>query len=410
MAFVRKIINDPVYGFITVEDPLILSIIAHPYYQRLRRIHQMAFAHLVYPGAVHSRLHHSLGAYHLMSCALSELKNKGATITPEEELGAKVAILLHDIGHGPYSHALENELIKNVRHETISLAIMKKMNGEYDGLLQTAIDIFTDSYSKHFLHQLVAGQLDVDRMDYLSRDSFFTGVAEGVISYDRILKMLVVKNDELMIEEKGIYSIEKFLVARRLMYWQVYLHKAVTGAEMLLVKIIRRAKELLAAGTSTVAATEALNFFLSAAFDSHDSFSRQFIEKNLDTFCSLDDYDVMCTIKNWSSHSDKILSILCRSLVDRKLFKIKFQGEPFDEKVVNAKKCEVAQRLNINEEEVSYFVFTGEAINTTYDPTDERINILFKDGSVRDISQIDNALIHQQLAGPVKKYYICHFR
>src|SRR5437762_9337014 len=214
MAFVRKIINDPVYGFITIDHPLILSIIAHPYYQRLRRLHQMAFAHLVYPGAVHSRIHHSLGAYHLMSAALGELKNKGTTITPEEELGAKIAILLHDIGHGPYSHALENELINDARHEDISLLIMQTMNDEYEGQLQTAIDIFRDEYPKHFFHQLVSGQLDVDRMDYLSRDSFFTGVAEGVISYDRILKMLVVKNDELMIEEKGIYSIEKFLVAR----------------------------------------------------------------------------------------------------------------------------------------------------------------------------------------------------
>ncbi len=404
MGFVRKIINDPVYGFITIDHPLILSIIAHPYYQRLRRIHQMAFAHLVYPGAVHSRLHHSLGAYHLMSCAIGELRNKGTVITPEEELGARVAILLHDIGHGPYSHALENVLINDVHHEAISLRIMQTMNKEYEGQLQTAIDIFTDDYPKHFLHQLVSGQLDVDRMDYLSRDSFFTGVTEGVISYDRILKMLVVKDDELMIEEKGIYSIEKFLVARRLMYWQVYLHKAVMSSEMLLVKIIQRAKDLLRSGISTVAATDALNFFL------NNSGNDQSIEKHLDIFCNLDDYDVMCTIKNWSGHPDKILSMLCRSLVDRRLLKIKLQAEPFDEKGVREKKCKVAGRLQITEEEAAYFVFTGEAINTTYDPGDERINILFKDGSIRDISQIDNALIHQQLAGPVKKYYICYHR
>ncbi len=404
MGFVRKIINDPVYGFITIDHPLILSIIAHPYYQRLRRIHQMAFAHLVYPGAVHSRLHHSLGAYHLMSCALSELKNKDTIITPEEELGAKVSILLHDIGHGPYSHALENELIKNIHHEAISLLIMQTMNEEYKGQLQTAIDIFTDNYPKHFLHQLVSGQLDVDRMDYLSRDSFFTGVAEGVISYDRILKMLVVKNDELMIEEKGIYSIEKFLVARRLMYWQVYLHKAVMSAEMLLVKIIRRAKDLLSKDIEVCAATDALNFFL------NNTEGNQFIKKHLAIFCNLDDYDVMCTIKNWSNHQDKILSTLSRCLVDRRLLKIKLQAEPFDEKIIQEKKHEVIERLQISEKEAGYFVFTGEAINTTYDPGDERINILFKDGSVKDISQIDNALIHQQLAGPVKKYYICYFR
>jgi len=404
MAFVRKIINDPVYGFITIDHPLILSIIAHPYYQRLRRIHQMAFAHLVYPGAVHSRLHHSLGAYHLMSCALNELKSKDTTITPEEELGAKVAILLHDIGHGPYSHALESELIAGISHESISLLIMETMNKEYKGELQHAIDIFTDKYHKHFLHQLVSGQLDVDRMDYLSRDSFFTGVAEGVISYDRILKMLVVRNDQLMIEEKGIYSIEKFLVARRLMYWQVYLHKAVMSAEMLLVKIIRRAKDLLGSNISVVAATDALNFFLNHAVNGES------IKKHLDLFCNLDDYDVMCTIKNWSTHEDKVLSILCRSLVDRRLLKINVQADPFDEKIVKAKKCEVTERLKITEEESGYFVFTGEAINTTYDPGDERINVLFKDGTVKDISQIDNALIHQQLAGPVKKYYICYLR
>ncbi len=404
MAFVRKIINDPVYGFITIDHPLILNIISHPYYQRLRRIHQMAFAHLVYPGAVHSRLHHSLGAYHLMSSALTEVKNKGTDITSEEEIGARIAILLHDVGHGPYSHALEKELIPNVNHEAISLLIMQTLNEEYNGQLQTAIDIFRNNYHKHFLHQLVSGQLDVDRMDYLSRDSFFTGVAEGVISYDRILKMLVVKNDELMIEEKGIYSIEKFLVARRLMYWQVYLHKTVMSAEMLLVKIIRRAKELLRNDIPAIAATDALNFFL------NNSDNELQIQENLDIFCSLDDYDVMCTIKNWSKHTDKILSALCRSLVDRKLFKIKLQAEPFNEKLLKEKECEAMQRLQITEEDVNYFVFTGEAINTTYDLTDERINILFKDGSIKDISQIDNALIHQQLAGPVKKYYICYYR
>ena len=404
MAFVRKIINDPVYGFITIDHPLLLSIIAHPYYQRLRRIHQMAFAHLVYPGAVHSRLHHSLGAYHLMSCALGELKNKGTIITPEEELGAKIAILLHDIGHCPYSHALESELIHGINHEAISLLIMQTLNEEYDQQLQTAIDIFTDNYPKHFLHQLVTGQLDVDRMDYLSRDSFFTGVSEGVISYDRILKMLVIKNDELMIEEKGIYSIEKFLVARRLMYWQVYLHKAVMSAEMLLVKIIQRAKDLIKKNIPAIAATDALNFFL------NNSGGHQFIKQHLDKFCNLDDYDVMCTIKNWSTHPDKILSVLCRSLVDRRLLKIKLQTESFNEKAIQEKRCEVAKCLQVTEKEAEYFVFTGEAINTTYDTSDERINILFKDGSVKDISQIDNALIHQQLSGPVKKYYICYYR
>ncbi|TAL47425.1 MAG: HD domain-containing protein [Chitinophagaceae bacterium] len=404
MPGARKIINDPVYGFITIDHPLILDIVAHPYYQRLRRIYQMAFAHLVYPGAVHSRLHHSLGAYHLMCNALNELKNKGVEITEQEELGAKVAILLHDVGHGPYSHTLENELIKDVHHEAISILIMKVLNDEFKGQLQTAIDIFTNNHPKRFLYQLVSGQLDVDRMDYLTRDSFFTGVSEGVIGYDRILKMLTVHHGELMVEEKAIYSIEKFLVSRRLMYWQVYLHKTVMSAEMMLLKIIRRAKELIAKGVRVDAATDALNFFLQNPPVNRD------VSQHLDIFCSLDDYDVMCTVKNWAHHPDKILSLLCRSLVDRRLLKIKYQAEPFNENVVNEKKKEVVERLGIHNEEADYFVFTGEAINTTYNPLDEKINILFKDGMVKDISQVDNALIHHHLASTVKKQYICYLR
>jgi len=404
---IRKIINDPIYGFITIDHPLILQIIAHPIYQRLRNIHQMAFAHLVYPGAVHSRLHHSLGAYHLMCDALNELKSKGTDITPQEELGAKLAILLHDIGHGPFSHALENELVKE-RHEAISILLMNVLNNEMDGQLQTAIDIFTNNYSKLFLQQLVSGQLDVDRMDYLTRDSFFTGVAEGVIGYDRIIKMLVVKDGSLMIEEKGIYSIEKFLVARRLMYWQVYLHKAVVSAEMILVKIIRRAKELIAKSEKVKAASDALDFFLS------EKSQKEAIEYHLETFCMLDDHDVMCTIKNWSRHPDKILSILCRSLVERKLFKVRLQAQPFNNEIVNEKKKELMKKLGINEKEADYFVFTGEASNTTYNPVDERINILFKDGTVKDISEVENALIHEQPSGlaigEIKKHYICYLR
>jgi HD superfamily phosphohydrolase len=404
MSNTRKIINDPVYGFITIDHPLILDIIAHPYYQRLRRIYQMAFAHLVYPGAVHSRLHHSLGAYHLMCNALSELKNKGIEITHEEELGAKVAILLHDIGHGPYSHTLEKELINDVNHEAISLLIMKVLNKEFNGQLQIAIEIFTNCYLKKFLYQLIAGQVDVDRMDYLTRDSFFTGVSEGVIGYDRIIKMLTVHNGQLMVEEKAIYSIEKFLVSRRLMYWQVYLHKTVLSAEMMLVKIIQRAKELIAKGIKTEAATSALNYFLQNPSTNHKT------QEHLDTFCRLDDFDVMATVKNWIDHPDKILSLLCRGLVDRKLYKVKLQADAFDDSLVNEKKKEFIQRFGISNEEADYFVFTGEAINTTYNPEDERINILFKDGSVKDISKVDNALIHQHLASPVKKQYICYLR
>ncbi|HVM87846.1 MAG TPA: HD domain-containing protein [Puia sp.] len=400
----RKIINDPVYGFITVDHPLLLQIIAHPYYQRLRRIHQMAFAHLVYPGAMHTRLHHSLGAYHLMCNALSELKNKGFEITAEEELGAKIAILLHDIGHGPFSHALENILIKDVEHEAISILIMRILNEEFNGQLETAIAIFTNNYPKKFLHQLISGQLDVDRMDYLTRDSFFTGVSEGVIGYDRIIKMLTVYDGELMVEEKAIYSIEKFLVSRRLMYWQVYLHKTVLCAEKMLVKIIARAKELIARGETLSSGSLTLDFFLEVLP------GENVIEKHLDKFCLLDDFDITNAIKNWMFHHDKILSTLCRLLIDRKLFKVKLQANPVSENLLNELKNKAVLHLGIRKEEVTYFVFNGEAINTTYNPMDERINILFKDGSVKDISEVDNALIHQTLSSPVKKFYICHIR
>jgi uncharacterized protein len=403
MSTVRKIINDPVYGFITIDHPVILQIISHPYYQRLRNIHQMAFAHLVYPGAVHSRLHHSLGAYHLMCIALNELKSKDVDISPDEELGAKIAILLHDIGHGPYSHALEHELIPGISHEAISLLIIQQLNRELNGSLSTAIEIFTNKHAKSFLYQLVSGQLDVDRMDYLNRDSFFTGVAEGVIGYDRILKMLAVRNDQLMVEEKAIYSIEKFLVSRRLMYWQVYLHKTVLGAEKLLIEIIHRSKELISKGIKVSGATPSFDFFLNSG-------DAQSIQTQLDKFCKMDDYDVMATIKNWCGHPDKILSMLCRSLVDRKLFKVKLQAEPFDPKLVADKKKEIMTALGISNEEADYFVLTGEAIGTTYNPKDERINILFKDGTIKDISAVDNALIHPQLASPVKKYYFCYLR
>jgi uncharacterized protein len=404
MPTVHKIINDPVYGFITIDHPLILQIISHPAYQRLRNIHQMAFAHLVYPGAVHSRLHHSLGAYHLMCIALSELKSKGIEISAEEELGAKVAILLHDIGHGPFSHALENELIKNVSHETISILLMQKLDTELHGQLKQAIEIFTNKHPKKFLYQLVSGQLDVDRMDYLNRDSFFTGVAEGVIGYDRIIKMLTVKDGNLVVEEKAIYSIEKFLVSRRLMYWQVYLHKTVLSAERMLVKIIRRAKELINDGQTVIAATDELGFFLQTT---NNNFC---IEQHLDTFCRLDDNDVMTTIKKWSQHPDIILSVLCRSLVERNLLKVKLQADPFDKDFVKEKTKEACNKLGISEKESEYFVFTGEAINTTYNPGDERINILYKDGTIKDISKVDNALIQHNLSGTVKKYYFCYVR
>jgi HD superfamily phosphohydrolase len=390
----RKIINDPVYGFITIDDELILKIIAHPYYQRLRRIHQMAMALLVYPGAVHTRLHHSLGAYHLMRNALHELKNKGVEITPAEEQGAKIAILLHDIGHGPFSHALENVLLEKMHHEAISLELMKELNKHFDGQLQMALDIFTNEYSKKFLHQLVSGQLDVDRMDYLTRDSFFSGVSEGVIGYDRILKMLTVHNGELMVEEKGIYSIEKFLVSRRLMYWQVYLHKTVVCAEQMLVRIIKRAKEIKA--VTPMPFNQVIN-------EPAGSLS-------LEQFCTLDDYDVMAAIKGWCNHEDKILSFLSRGILNRELLKVKYYSEPIEKKWIEEKTAEAMQKMNITAEEASWLVFTGIASGSTYNFEDERINILFKDGSVKDISAVDDPLIGKNLGGKIKKYYFCYLR
>lgn len=402
MSSIRKIINDPVYGFITIDDPLIWQIVCHPFYQRLRHIHQMAFAHLVYPGAVHSRLHHSLGAYHLMTEALTELKRKGVEISPTEEQGARIAILLHDVGHGPFSHALESELIPGAHHESISLLIMEEMNREFQGALQTAIDIFTHKHPKRFLHQLVSGQLDVDRMDYLNRDSFFTGVAEGVIGYDRILKMLAVQEGELMVEEKAIYSIEKFLLSRRLMYWQVYLHKTVVSAEMTMVRIIRRAKELIRTGVAVRATTTDLDYFLQRPDQAFDA------QQDLQRFCRLDDHDVMSAIKNWAQHPDRILSELCRRIIERRLLKIRLQADPVKREILEEKQAAARQQYGVSAQEAHYLAFTGEASNTLYNPGDERIRILFKDGTVRDISEVDHALIQQGLSGRVKKHYICY--
>lgn len=402
MSF-RKIINDPVYGFITLDDPLIYSIISHPWYQRLRRINQMALSHLVYPGAVHSRLHHSLGAYHLMTQAIFELKAKGIEITPAEEQAAKIGILLHDIGHGPFSHALESIVIESLDHEALSLLIMEKMNQESNGKLSMAIDIFKGTYPKKFLHQLISGQLDVDRMDYLARDSFFTGVSEGTIGYDRILKMLTVHQGDLMVEEKAIYSIEEFLVSRRLMYWQVYLHKTVISAEMMLVKIFERARWLQQEGNKEVVLDDTLSLFLFNLLEGS-------LKNHLNLFCQLDDTDVISAIKAWSLHKDKILSLLCLSVLNRKLFKLKLQAEPISSVIYAQKKAEISQLIKISEEDASFLVFTGEAENSLYNPYNERINILFRDGTIKDISLVDNALIHQNLSQPVKKFYICYYR
>ena len=400
MAVKRKIINDPVYGSVTVSHELIFQIISHPYYQRLRRINQMALAQLVYPGATHTRLHHSLGAYHLICLAINELKNKNIGITAEEEIAVKAAILLHDIGHGPFSHALENVLFKNFHHEDLSLAIMKKMNDEFGDKLNLAIQIFTGNHHKVFLHQLISGQLDVDRMDYLTRDSFYTGVSEGIIGYDRIIKMLNVDNGKLVIEEKGIYSVEKFLVARRQMYWQVYLHKTVLAAENMLVKIMQRAKEIYDLDDKNFITQTALDYFFS-------NFKGQMNDESLDKFCSLDDADILHAIKRWSTHPDRVLSILCNGILKRNLYKCVFQQESVDEDMLEKKRKYLTQELGFKENETHYFIFSGVTSNTMYQSVDERINILFKDGNVKDISMIDNALIHQTIAAPVKKFYIC---
>ena len=396
----RKIINDPVYGFITISHPLIFFILEHPYYQRLRRIQQMAMASMVYPGAVHTRLHHSLGAYHLMGNAVAELRSKGIAISAEEEIAVKCAILLHDIGHGPYSHALENRVLEGVHHETMSLAIMQMLNKECGGALNLAIQIFTNQYHQPFLHQLISGQLDMDRMDYLSRDSFFSGVSEGVIGYDRILKMLTVWNGQLMVEEKGIYSVEKFLIARRQMYWQVYLHKTVLAAEKMMVKIIERVRAIYSPNDKELPTLTALDYFLAHP-------NPTLTEENVSRFCSLDDYDIMHAIKHWSKHSDPILSLLCNRLLNRQLFHCRIQAAPFSSDYLQQKQQELLQQYAINEADLPFVCFTGEATNTLYQLKDERIQVLFKDGTVTDISRIENALIQENLSAPVKKFYIC---
>lgn len=402
----RKIINDPVYGFITIDHPLIYDIIQHPYYQRLRRISQMALACLVYPGAMHTRLSHSLGAYHLMGLALRELQNKGAEVTEEENVAARIAILLHDIGHGPYSHTLENTIVEDVIHEDISALIMEKMNEEMDGDLDLAIRIFRGDYPKKFLHQLVSSQLDVDRMDYLNRDSFYTGVHEGVIGYDRIIKMMIVYNDELMVEEKGIHSIEKFIIARRLMYWQVYLHKTVLCAENMLIKIFIRAKELALHGEKLFA-SPALAFFMQQKTNGI-IFAAD--PEYLAHFCQLDDFDILSAIKVWANHRDSVLSTLCRWLIERRLLKIKLSNNRFETIKLEEMREALSKKSGLTGTALDYFIFTGTAVNRTYNVTDDNINILFKNGEIKDIASVDNALINKSISIPIKKFYFCYPR
>lgn len=397
-----KIINDPVYGFIKFPEKELMDLIEHPWFQRLRNIKQMGMAHYVYPGAVHTRFHHSLGAAHLMQTALTELRNKGIVISQKVFLAARQAILLHDIGHGPFSHALENTLITNVSHEEISKLIMEELC-EQGYELRDAISIFDNNHPDQYLHQLVSSQLDMDRMDYLNRDSFYTGVSEGVIGYDRILQMLAVSNGNLAVEEKGVHSVEKFIIARRLMYWQVYLHKTVLSAELLIVNILRRAKMLASRGQDLFA-TPALRFFL---YEQISSVNFSSDKKVLSLFCELDDTDIIASAKVWMNHKDAILATLCKMMIFRRLYKVKMSNER-QEEVLENKKTEIINRWKINEEDCSFFVFDGIATNSTYNQHDERITILMKDERVMNISEMDNTIINSGLSIPVEKHYVCY--
>ncbi len=397
----KKIVNDPVYGFITIPDELIYDLIQHPWFQRLRRIQQLGLSNLVYPSAVHTRFQHTLGAVHLMGLALDVLRSKGVEISDEEKQAAIVAILLHDIGHGPFSHALENILIPT-HHETISMLMMQVLNKQFDNRLNMAMQIFNDHYHKKFLHQLVSGQLDVDRLDYLNRDSFFTGVAEGVIGYDRIIKMLNVKDGQLAVEEKGIYSIEKFIISRRLMYWQVYLHKTVVSAEQMLVQIVKRAKELTQQGT-TLFASPALQYFLKRS-----SIDERNHAEWLTEFVQLDDSDLYSAIKVWQHCSDSTLALLCQKLIDRELFKVEFQKEAFTANQKKERMKSVSERLKQNiYAEPSYFLIEDSTSNSAYSKQTGPILILQKNGVLRDIADASDQLNISVLSEPVLKYYLC---
>ncbi len=398
----RKILNDPVHGFISIRDPLIFELIEHPWFQRLRRINQLGLTHLVYPGALHNRLQHSIGAMHLMQIAISELRAKGHEISEEEALGLSAAILLHDIGHGPYSHALEFSLVKNVNHEQMSSLFMESLDSQFDGRLKLAIEIFKGNSKKKFLTKLVSSQLDMDRLDYLRRDSFFTGVSEGIINYERLLNMLNVVDDDLVIEAKGIYSVEKFITARRLMYWQVYLHKTVLVAEFMLMKLLQRAKELVLRGEELFA-SPALSFFLAHELKVADL---EGSDEMLNKFSELDDYDILGAMKVWVTHPDRTLSALSKGLVHRKLFRIELQNKPFSQERIEDLRREVAEKYKLNEEETGYFVIHESTSNHAYSTGPERINILQKDGRVEDISAVSDDLNINLLSSPVTKHFL----
>jgi len=398
----RKIFNDPVHGFITIPHPLIFDIIEHPYFQRLRRIKQLGLSDYVYPGAIHTRFHHALGAFFLMRRALSILKIKGHKITEEEELAACIAILLHDIGHGPFSHTLENSLLSKVHHEDISKIYMRRLNVHFKGKLGLAIEIFEGKYKKKFLHQLVSSQLDVDRLDYLTRDSFFSGVTEGSVSYERIIEMMNVHQGNLVIEQKGIYSIENFIVARRLMYWQVYLHKTVLCVEQMVVKAIERARFLALRGDK-IDASPALAYFLNKQVRLKD-FEKD--DTALDFYSQLDDVDIFSAFKYWKNSADPVLRMLCTAILDRKLFKIEIANGPFSKAKIEALHQKAMKKFKLSEQDAGYVVFSDSTSNYAYNPVENRINILTNQGQITDIAKASDQLNISVLSVAVTKYYV----
>lgn len=402
----HKIINDPVFGFIRIPGGLLYDIVCHPAFYRLSRIKQLGLASVVYPGAQHTRFQHSIGAFHLMTLATQSLVRKGNFIFDSEEEAVLAAILLHDIGHGPFSHVLENTLISGVDHEEISLLIMERMNREFHGRLSLAISIFRGEYPKQFLHQLISSQLDVDRLDYLRRDSFFTGVTEGNIGSARIIDMLNVVDDHLVVEKKGIYSIENYLVSRRLMYWQVYLHKTAVAAEHVMINALRRAKELAAQGVELFA-SPALHYFLYNNVDRDSFFSS---EKALDNYLSLDDNDIWSALNTWQHHSDKVLSLLCQDFINRRIFRVEVSDQPFDEAYVHTRVQEIAQALELSVSEARYLIALKEVGKDMYNIYDDNIEILHKDGAVRDVVAESDMLNIDTLSKKVKKYYLCTHR
>jgi uncharacterized protein len=399
----RKIFNDPVYGFITIPNELSFEVVEHPWFQRLRRIRQLGLTYLVYPGALHTRFHHALGTMHLMQQAIDTLRSKGFHITSEEAEGVILAILLHDIGHGPFSHALENCMVKGIHHEELSDLFMQRLNKELEGRLDICIEIFNDRYPKKFLHQMVSGQLDMDRLDYLTRDSFFTGVSEGVISTDRIIKMLTVVDDAIAVQAKGIYSIENFIVARRLMYWQVYYHKTVVAAEYMLISLLKRARHLTQLGEKLFA-TPALSFFLTNEI-TFGQFEQE--PELLENFAALDDNDIFTSIKIWASHPDPVLSTLSIGLVNRNLFRIVMQVEAFKEDGISELKSAVSKEYKISIEDAGYFVLSDTITNNAYNPECDKINIMDKHGRITDIADASDQLNIAVLSVPVSKYFLC---